>query len=69
MKTTLKNQYALTNQVLIFLVSIVLGYNVYQVIVNPEKSHLVLSIILLAITYYTCKKYGYKTTKNNSDSK
>ncbi len=39
MKTTLKDQYAQTNQILIFVVSFVFGYNLYQAIVNPEKSH------------------------------
>jgi uncharacterized membrane protein YwzB len=68
MKTTLKNQYAQTNQVLIFLVSIVFGYNVYQAIVHPEKSHLILSFILLAITYYMCKEYGYKTKKEKEEN-
>lgn len=63
MKTTLTDQYAQINQILIFVVSFVFGYNLYQAIVNPEKSHLVLSTILLAITYYGCKKYGYQPTK------
>lgn len=63
MKTTLKNQYIITNQILIAVVSAVFGYNLYQAIVNPEKSHLILSIILLGITYFVCRKYGYKTTK------
>ncbi|MDF2551795.1 MAG: hypothetical protein K0R36_3044 [Chryseobacterium sp.] len=68
MKTTLKNQYAQTNQILIFLVSFVFGYNVYNAIVHPEKSHLFLSFILLAITIYTCKKYGYKTKHEKEEN-
>jgi len=63
MKTSLKNQYAQANQVLIGIVSAVFGYNLYQAIVHPERSHLILSIILLGITYYMCKEYGYKTAK------
>ncbi|KPH11770.1 hypothetical protein [Chryseobacterium sp. ERMR1:04] len=63
MKTSLKNQYAQTNQILIGIVSAVLGYNLYQAIVHPERSHLILSIILLGITCYMCKEYGYKTAK------
>ncbi len=68
MKTTLKNQYAQTNQILILLVSFVFGYNVYNAIVHPEKSHLFLSFILLAITIYTCKKYGYKTKHEKEEN-
>ncbi|ASK31272.1 hypothetical protein CEY12_14675 [Chryseobacterium sp. T16E-39] len=64
MKTSLKNQYAKTNQILIFLVSFVFGYNLYQAIVHPDKSHLILSIILLAITLFMCREYGYKQTKD-----
>ncbi|MEY8758262.1 hypothetical protein [Chryseobacterium tongliaoense] len=66
MKTTLKNQHAQTNQVLIFLVSVVFGYNLYLAIVHPEKSDLVLSIILLVITCFMCREYGYKTKKDLS---
>ncbi|ALR32091.1 MULTISPECIES: hypothetical protein [Chryseobacterium] len=68
MKATLKKQYIITNQVLIALVSAVFGYNLYQAIANPEKSHLILSIILLAITCYVCKEYGYKTTKEKEEN-
>ncbi|MBK1894729.1 hypothetical protein [Chryseobacterium paridis] len=64
MKTSLKNQYAQPNQILIFLVSIVFGYNLYMAIVHPERSHLVLSIVLLAITLFMCREYGYKETKD-----
>lgn len=63
MKTTLKNQYAITNQILIALVSSVFGYNLYQAIVNPEKAHLTLSIILVAFTYIVVEKYGTKIEK------
>lgn len=63
MKTSLKNQYAQANQILIGIVSAVLGYNLYQAIAHPERSHLILSIILLGIACYMCKEYGYKTAK------
>lgn len=63
MKTTLKNQYAIINQILIALVSSVFGYNLYQAIVNPEKAHLTLSIILVALTYIVVEKYGTKVEK------
>lgn len=63
MKTSLKNQYAQANQILIGIVSAVFGYNLYQTIVHPERSHLILSIILLGITCYMCKEYGYKTAR------
>jgi hypothetical protein len=49
MKTSLKNQYAYTNNILISIVSAVFGYNLYQAIVHPEKSHLFLSFILLQL--------------------
>lgn len=65
MKTTLKNQYAFANQVLIAVVSAVFGYNLYQAIVHPENSHLTLSIILVAMTYIVVKKYGTKKSKEN----
>ncbi|MFC3159968.1 hypothetical protein SAMN05443633_11699 [Chryseobacterium arachidis] len=58
MKTTLKNRYAITNKILIVLVSSVFGYNLYQAIINPEKAHLLLSIILVAFTYIAVEKYG-----------
>ncbi len=60
MKTTLRNLHIMANQVLIAFVSAIFGYNLYQAIVHPEKSQLILSIILLAFTYYACKKYGYR---------
>jgi positive regulator of sigma E activity len=61
MKTTLKNQYTITNQILLAIVSSIFGYNLYQAIVHPEKSHLILSIILLVFTYIMIEKYGTKT--------
>ncbi|EJL74660.1 hypothetical protein [Chryseobacterium populi] len=67
MKTTLKNQSAQANQVLIFLVSVSFGYNLYLAMVHPEKSDLVLSSILLAITCFMCREYGYKTIKDKSE--
>lgn len=65
MKTTLKNQYAFTNQILIAVVSAVFGYNLYQAIVHPENSHLILSIILVAMTYIVTEKYGTRKSKDN----
>ncbi|WP_082002091.1 hypothetical protein [Chryseobacterium sp. JAH] len=62
MKTFLKNQYSYTNNLLILIVSAVFGYNLYQAIVHPEKSHLTLSLILVIITYYTVRKYGAKSS-------
>jgi len=69
MKATLKNQHAIANQALIGIVSAVFGYNLYQAIAHPEKSHLVLSIVLLAITCFMCREYGYKRTKEKLNSK
>ncbi|WP_326981508.1 hypothetical protein VUJ46_14820 [Chryseobacterium sp. MYb264] len=63
MKTTLKNQYAFANQILIAVVSAVFGYNLYQAIVHPENSHLILSFVLVALTYIAVEKYGPKIDK------
>ncbi|MDF2833100.1 hypothetical protein [Chryseobacterium indoltheticum] len=63
MKTTLKNQYAYVNQILIAIVSATLGYNLYQEIVHSENSRLTLSIILVVLTYIMVEKYGYKPEK------
>ncbi|WP_265426747.1 hypothetical protein [Chryseobacterium sp. YIM B08800] len=63
MKTTLKNQYAYVNQILIAVVSSTLGYNLYQEIVHPENSRLTISIILVVLTYILVEKYGYKPEK------
>ncbi|MDQ0592275.1 positive regulator of sigma E activity [Chryseobacterium ginsenosidimutans] len=60
MKTILKNQHTITNQILLAIVSSTFGYNLYQAIINPEKSHLILSIILLLFTYFMVEKYGTK---------
>ncbi|WP_312075015.1 hypothetical protein [Chryseobacterium sp.] len=65
MKTSLKNQYAYANQVLIAVVSTVLGYSLYQEIVHPENSRLTLSIILVVLTYIVVEKYGYKPEKKS----
>ncbi|WP_267403621.1 MULTISPECIES: hypothetical protein [unclassified Chryseobacterium] len=65
MKTTLKKQYAFTNQILIAVVSAAFGYNLYQAIVHPENSHLILSIILVAMTYMITEKYGTGKSKDN----
>ncbi|MCU7617568.1 hypothetical protein NZ698_10195 [Chryseobacterium sp. PBS4-4] len=53
---------------MISIVSAVFGYNLYQAIVHSEKSHLFLSFILMAITIYTCKKYGYKTKREKEEN-
>lgn len=63
MKTSLKNQYAYTNNILMSIVSAVLGYNLYQAIVHPEKSHLFLSVILVVLTYYMVRKYRSKPSE------
>ncbi|MCE3075182.1 hypothetical protein [Chryseobacterium gwangjuense] len=56
-----KKQYVAANSVLIFLVSMLLGYNIYQEIYHPEKSDLFLCAVLVAITAATVRKYGLKT--------
>ncbi|WP_347217474.1 hypothetical protein [Chryseobacterium sp.] len=62
MKTsTTNNQYASANSVLIFIVSLLLGYNIYQAIYHPEKSDLFICIILAALTSVMVQKYGTKT--------
>ncbi|HCN49566.1 MAG TPA: hypothetical protein DIT10_10815 [Chryseobacterium sp.] len=59
MKTsTTHNQYVFANNVLIFIVSMLLGYNIYQEIYHPEKSHLFLCAILVALTSAAARKYG-----------
>lgn len=60
MKTSTSNQYTSANSVLIFIVSILLGYNIYQEIYHPEKSQLLLCVILVALTSVTVQKYGTK---------
>ncbi|MBT2621512.1 MULTISPECIES: hypothetical protein [Chryseobacterium] len=68
MKTSLKNQYTITNQILIAVVSSVLGYNIYQAIVNPERSHLILSLLLIMMTYIMVEKYdSNKQSENESE--
>ncbi|MFC7348594.1 hypothetical protein ACFQO9_17900 [Chryseobacterium zhengzhouense] len=63
MKTSLKNQYTYVNQLLIVVVSAVLGYNLYQEIAHPENSRLTLSIILVVLTYIVVEKYSHKPEK------
>lgn len=59
MKTsTNNNQYVFANNVLILIVSVLLGYNIYQEIYHPEKSHLFLCAILVALTSAAVRKYG-----------
>lgn len=65
MKTILENNYSFVNQLIIAIVSIFFGYNLYQEIVSPEKSQLTLSIILLAVTYGLINKYGAKPVRND----
>lgn len=67
MNASSKNQYAATNKILIAIVSSVLGYNIYQAIVHPENSHLILSCILVMMTYIMVEKYGYKPIKTKSE--
>ncbi|MGE8556330.1 MAG: hypothetical protein ACN6OB_20600 [Chryseobacterium jejuense] len=62
MKTsTSNNQYTSANSVLIFVVSMLLGYNIYQEIYHPEKSDLFICVILVALTSVMVQKYGTKT--------
>ena len=66
MKTsTPNNQYAEANNVLIIIVSMLLGYNIYQEIYHPEKSNLLLCIALVALTSIMVKKYGTKTEQKD----
>ncbi|MCS4304585.1 MULTISPECIES: hypothetical protein [unclassified Chryseobacterium] len=58
MKTTTHNQYASANTVLIFVVSMLLGYNIYQAIYHPEKSDLFICLILAALTSVMVQQYG-----------
>ncbi|AYZ14430.1 hypothetical protein EGY05_21995 [Chryseobacterium arthrosphaerae] len=61
MKTpTSHKQYTEANNVLIFIVSVLLGYNIYRAMHYPEKSDLLLCIVLLALTSATVQKYGRK---------
>lgn len=65
MKTTSSNnQYAAANNVLIGIISMLLGYNIYQVIYHPEKSNLLLCIALLIFTSAIIRKYETKKMKN-----
>ncbi|MCW1963741.1 hypothetical protein [Chryseobacterium viscerum] len=57
MKTTIKNQYSSANNVLIFFVSILAGYNIYQEIFHPEKADLILCIIMITLTGITVQKH------------
>ncbi|MBP2617324.1 hypothetical protein [Chryseobacterium jejuense] len=62
MKTSAcNNQHASANSALIFVVSMLLGYNIYQEIYHPEKSDLFICIILAALTSVMVQKYGTKT--------
>ncbi|NIF05793.1 hypothetical protein F3J23_10080 [Chryseobacterium sp. Tr-659] len=64
MKTTTRNQYAYVNNILISIVSAVLGYNLYQVIVHPEKSNIAVTLILVVLTSAMIRKYGYQPIKD-----
>ncbi|SEM97756.1 hypothetical protein SAMN05421856_11084 [Chryseobacterium taichungense] len=63
MKTILENNYSYTQQLIIALVSTFFGYHLYQEIVNPEKSQLTLSIMLVALTYFLINKFGTQSEK------
>lgn len=63
--STSNNQDASGNNVLIFLVSVLLGYNIYQEIYHPEKSDFLLCVVLLAFISVTAKKYGTKLIKKS----
>lgn len=65
MKTSTSNQYASANNILIFIVSMLLGYNIYQEIYHPEKSQLLLCVILVALTSVMVQKYGTKTDEKH----
>lgn len=66
MKTsTSNNQYTSANNVLIFLVSMLLGYNIYQEIYHPEKSDFILCVVLLALTSVMVQKYGAKNDQKS----
>jgi len=63
MKTILENNYSYAQQLIIALVSSFFGYHLYQEIVNPEKSQLTLSIMLVAVTCFVIDKYRRKSSK------
>ncbi|MBV8327057.1 hypothetical protein [Chryseobacterium sp.] len=67
MKTSVKNQYAFANNILIALVSAVFGYNLYQAIVHPDKSHIALSLILVVLTSIMIRKYGNQKMKEKEE--
>ncbi|MFS4431746.1 hypothetical protein [Chryseobacterium sp. S90] len=60
MKTTIKNQYVSANNALIFFVSMLVGYNIYQEIFHPEKADIILCVIMVALTTVTIQKYNKK---------
>lgn len=60
MKTTIKNQYVSANNALIFFVSMLVGYNIYQEIFHPEKADIILCVIMVALTAVTIQKYNKK---------
>ncbi|KPE50575.1 hypothetical protein [Chryseobacterium indologenes] len=65
MKTTSNHQYIAVNSVLLFIVSMLLGYNIYQEIYHPEKSELLLCTVLVAITSAAIRRYGLKTDQED----
>lgn len=67
MKTSSKNQYAYANNILITLVSAVFGYNLYQAIVHPEKSNIILALMLVILTSVIVRKYGHQPTNEKKD--
>ncbi|WP_336962248.1 hypothetical protein [Chryseobacterium contaminans] len=68
MKTSTRNQYAYANNTLIALVSAVFGYNLYQAIVYPAESNIGLSLILVVLTSFMVRKYGYKQGKDKENN-
>lgn len=63
MKTILENNYSYAQQLIIAFVSSFFGYELYQEIVNPEKSQLTLSIMLVVLTYFLINRYSAEKMK------
>lgn len=63
MKTSVRNQYAYVNNIMITIVSAVFGYNFYHAIVHPEKSNIAISLILVVLTSVMVRKYGHQPIK------
>lgn len=61
MKTAIKNQRASVNNALIFFVSMLIGYNIYQEIFHPEKADFILCVVMIVLTGATIQKYRKKS--------